>query len=227
MLSVSVAAMELPLLYPFKIARCEESIAHTAVIRVNGGGCEGIGEATPVERYGESVATVTAYFESHPLGAENPYLLEALLHSGVPAAARAGLDLALHDLIGKDLGKPLYALLGLDPAATPTTSFTIGIADPQTMLRKLDEAGDAPILKVKLGVGTPAEQVETVATIRARYGGAIRIDANEGWDAESAIRILRELRALRCRILRAARSRGTSARASRHPRTHVYPARSR
>ena len=120
-------------------------------------------------------------------------LLEALLHSGVPAAARAGLDLALHDLIGKDLGKPLYALLGLDPAATPTTSFTIGIADPQTMLRKLDEAGDAPILKVKLGAGTPAEQVETVATIRARFGGAIRIDANEGWDAESAIRILREL----------------------------------
>ncbi len=193
MLSVCVAAMELPLLHPFKIARSEESTASTAVIRVDSDGREGIGEATPVERYGESVASVTAYFESHRLAADDPYQLEALLHTGIPAAARAGLDLALHDLIGKDLGKPLYALLGLDPSATPTTSFTIGIADLPTTLRKLEEANDPPILKLKLGSGTPAEQVETVAAIRARYGGTIRIDANEGWDVESAIRILREL----------------------------------
>jgi L-Ala-D/L-Glu epimerase len=193
MLTVSVAPIELPLHHPFKIARGEESIARTAVIRVNTDGREGVGEATPIERYGESIASVTAYFETHRLAAGDPYRLEVLLHSGIPAAARAGLDLALHDLIGKDLGKPLYDLLGLDPSATPTTSFTIGIADPQTMLRKLDEAGDAPILKVKLGSGTPAEQIETVAAIRARYGGTIRIDANEGWSAQSAIRILREL----------------------------------
>jgi L-Ala-D/L-Glu epimerase len=192
-LCVSVEAIELPLLHPFRIARGEESVAHTAVIRVNADGREGIGEATPIERYGESVASVTAYFESHPLAADDPYRLEALLHTGIPAAARAGLDLALHDLIGKDLGKPLYALLGLDPSATPTTSFTLGIADRHTLFRKLDEAGDPPILKVKLGSGTAAEQVETIAAIRARYGGTIRIDANEGWDAESAIRILREL----------------------------------
>ncbi len=185
MLSVSVAAMELPLLHPFKIARGEaENIAHTAVIRVNGDGFEGIGEATPVERYGESVASVTAYFGSHPLAAENPYLFEALLHSGVPAAARAGLDLALHDLIGKDLGKPLYALLGLDPAADaddlvhdrdrrPARRCCANWTKPATL--RFSRSSSAP--------ARPAEQVETVATIRARYGGAIRIDANEGWDA--------------------------------------------
>jgi L-Ala-D/L-Glu epimerase len=193
-LSVSVAAIDLPLIHPFKIARGdEESVAHTAVIRVRSEGREGIGEATPIERYGESVESVAAYFAAHPPAADDPYRLEALLHPGVPAAARAGFDLALHDLIGKDLGKPLYALLGLDPSRTPTTSRTIGIADPQLTLRKVEEVADHPILKVKLGTGTAAEQIETIAAIRARYTGTIRIDANEGWDAQRAIHILSEL----------------------------------
>jgi L-Ala-D/L-Glu epimerase len=136
---------------------------------------------------------VATYFGSRRLASDDPYHLEALLHSGVPAAARAGLDLALHDLIGKELGKPLYALLGLDPALTPRTSRTIGIADPEKTLQKVAEVADAPILKVKLGIGTAAEQVETIAAIRDRYTGTIRIDANEGWNVESAVAILREL----------------------------------
>lgn len=193
MLSIAVTQLELPLVHPFKIARGEESVAHTAIVRVEADGLQGVGEATPIERYGESVESVIAYFASHRLAADDPYRLETILHSGIPAAARAGLDIALHDLIGKELGKPLYALLGLDPTQTPVTSFTIGIADPVTTLRKLDEVSNHPILKIKLGVGTPAEQVETIASIRARYGGTLRIDANEGWDVETAVTILREL----------------------------------
>ena len=193
MLSVAVTPLELPLVHPFKIARGEESIARSAIVRIESDGRDGIGEATPIERYGESVESVIAYFSSHSLAADDPYRLEALLHSGIPASARAGLDIALHDLIGKELGKPLYALLGLDPLRTPVTSFTIGIADPQTTLRKLAEVGDHPVLKIKLGIGTPSEQVETIASIRARYGGTLRIDANEGWDVETAVAILREL----------------------------------
>ena len=193
MLSVSVTPLELPLVHPFIIARGEESIARSAIVRIESDGRDGIGEATPIERYGESVESVIAYFSAHSLAADDPYRLETLLHSGVPASARAGLDIALHDLIGKELGKPLYALLGLDPARTPVTSFTIGIADPATTLRKLEEVAGHPILKIKLGIGTPSEQVETIASIRARYGGAIRIDANEGWDVENAVAILRDL----------------------------------
>jgi L-Ala-D/L-Glu epimerase len=193
MLSLSVASIELPLIHPFKIARGEEHVVRTAIARVHDNGREGLGEVAPSERYGESVESVVEYFASNSLAADDPYRLEALLHAGIPPAARSALDLALHDLIGKELGKPLYALLGLDPSVTPRTSFTIGIADPQTTLQKLAEAGDHPILKVKLGIGTPSEQIETIAAIRARYGGAIRIDANEGWDVERAVTILREL----------------------------------
>jgi L-alanine-DL-glutamate epimerase-like enolase superfamily enzyme len=192
-LSISVCAMELPLVHVFKIARGEEAIARTAVVRVRAADLEGIGEATPIERYGESVESVIAYFGAHPLACDDPFRLESLLHAEIPAAARAGLDLALHDLIGKELGKPLYALLGLDPSHAPLTSFTIGIADPQMTLRKVDEAAHYPILKVKLGTGTLSEQVEVVAAIRGRYGGALRLDANEGWNVDEAITILREL----------------------------------
>ncbi len=192
-LTVTVAPLELPLVHPFKIARGEETVARTALVRVRAGDLEGLGEAAPTDRYGESVESVIEYFATHALATGDPYRLEALLHSGIPPAARSGLDLALHDLIGKDLGKPLYELFGLDPELTPVTSFTIGIADPETTLRKVAEVGDHPILKVKLGSGTANEQIETIALIRERYRGIIRIDANEGWDVEIAVRILREL----------------------------------
>jgi L-alanine-DL-glutamate epimerase-like enolase superfamily enzyme len=192
-LTLSANPLELPLVHPFKIARGVEDVARTALVRVRFGELEGLGEATPIERYGETVDSVIAYFERHPLAAHDPYRLETLLHEGIPAAARGGLDLALHDLIGKDLGKPLYALLGLDPSRAPVTSFTIGIADPETTMRKVAEVGDHPVLKVKLGLGTPNEQIATIALIRERYGGVIRIDANEGWDVETAITVLDEL----------------------------------
>jgi L-Ala-D/L-Glu epimerase / N-acetyl-D-glutamate racemase len=192
-LTVSVSPLELPLVHPFKIARGEETVARTALVRVRFGEREGLGEAAPVERYGESVEGVADYFATHPLAAANPFRLESLLHDGIPPAARSGLDLALHDLIGKELGKPLYELFGLDPSLTPVTSFTIGIADLETTLRKVDEVGDHPILKVKLGSGPPAEQIETIAAIRERYSKAIRIDANEGWDVDTAVTILHEL----------------------------------
>ena len=191
-LSLSVSPLALPLKHPFKIARGVETVARTALVRVGWNGLEGIGEATPIARYGESVDTVSTYFAQHPPRLDDPYRLEDLLTDDIPPAARAGFDLALYDLIGKDTGKPLYALLGLDPSRTPTTSFTIGIADIETTLVKLAEIGDHPVLKVKLGAGTAQEQIETMEAIRSRYTGTIRIDANEGWDVETSIAILRE-----------------------------------
>lgn len=192
-LAVGVTPLELPLVHPFRIARGEERVARTALLRVRWNGIEGLGEATPVARYGESVESVIAYFRSHAPVCDDPYRLEALLHDGIPPAARGGFDLALHDLIGKDVGKPLYALLGLDPSRTPVTSFTIGIAEPEETLRKVGEVRDHPVLKIKLGSGAAKEQIATMASIRERYTGTIRIDANEGWDAETAVQILREL----------------------------------
>jgi L-alanine-DL-glutamate epimerase-like enolase superfamily enzyme len=100
------------------------------------------------------------------------------------------LDLALHDFAGKRLGVPLYQLLGLDPADVKETSFTIGIADVETMLAKTREAQHLPILKVKVGTG---REIETLEALRSIYTGVIRIDANEAWEPERAVEVLKEL----------------------------------
>lgn len=188
-MELSITELALPLVHPFTIARGCESVARTALFRLRRNGLEGLGEAAPIDRYGESVASVVAYFERHPLAADDPFALERLLE-GIPVGARCGLDIALHDLIGKIVQRPLWQLFGLDRDATPLTSFTIGIDDPQTTLAKVDEVREHPVLKVKLGV---KDDVETIAAIRTRYAGTIRIDANEGWTPDQAARTLREL----------------------------------
>jgi L-alanine-DL-glutamate epimerase-like enolase superfamily enzyme len=199
-LSLSVDVLELPLVHPFTIARNTVNVARTAVFRVRWDPStgseqaqEGLGETVPILRYSESVETVLAYFRDHRLRSDDPYLLDELLHAGIPPAARCGLDIGLHDLIGKDCGKPLYRLLGLDPGKTPVTSFTIGISDPETTMRKVAEIGDHPVMKVKLGLGSPQQEVATIEMIRSKYSGTIRIDANEGWTAEQAVETLREM----------------------------------
>ena len=192
-LSLSLNTLELPLVHPFKIARGTEEVARTAVFRLRWNDLEGLGESVPIPRYNESVESVIAYYREHPVRGDDPYLLEDLLARDIPVAARCGLDIALHDLIGKDCGKPLYRLLGLDPAKTPVTSFTIGISDRETTLQKVAEIGDHPVMKVKLGLGSVKEEVETIELIRSKYTGTVRIDANEGWTAEQAVEVLREL----------------------------------
>jgi L-Ala-D/L-Glu epimerase / N-acetyl-D-glutamate racemase len=191
--SFEISTLELPLVHPFAIARRGDSFARTAIFRVRLGEFEGIGEAAPIERYGESVESIKTYFAEHRPLIDDPYNLQAIFGDAVPPAARCGLEVALLDWIGKDLDRPLYALLGLDPRKTPVTSFTIGIGDAELTQRKLDEIGDHPILKIKLGLGNLEQEVSTIEMVRSRYTGTLRIDANEGWDTESAVAILNAL----------------------------------
>ncbi|MGH9640518.1 MAG: dipeptide epimerase [Bryobacteraceae bacterium] len=191
--TLTTSVLELPLKHPFKIARGVEYVARTALLRLNWNGIEGIGEAVPISRYGESVESVREYFDSHPLQIDDPYRLQDILTDKIPPAARCALDTALHDLIGKALGKPIYELLGLDPAKTPYTSFTIGISSLEETMQRLAEIGDHPVLKVKLGLGSVQEEIETIESIRSRYTGTIRIDANEGWTPEQTVDVLKEI----------------------------------
>ena len=188
-MQLALSELALPLVHTFTIARSSESFAHSLILRLGWNGLEGLGESAPSERYGESVAGIRAYFEERaPLG-DDPYALEALL-SGMPPGARCALDIALHDLIGKDAGRPLWQLLGLDPRRTPVTSFTIGIDTPEIMLEKLAEIESHPVVKVKLGF---AGDIEVLAAMRKRYTGVLRIDANEAWTPEQTVANLREL----------------------------------
>ena len=187
-ISLAVEPLDLPLVHPFTITRSSELVAHTAVVRLRWNGLEGLGESSPTPRYDESVASVKAGLEGLDLGTD-PYALKALL-AGLTPAQRCGLDIALHDLICKDVERPLWRLLGLDPARTPQTSFTIGIASPDETLAKVREVGSHPVIKVKLGKGA---EIETMEAIRAVYAGTIRVDANEGWTAEQTVRLMTEM----------------------------------
>jgi L-alanine-DL-glutamate epimerase-like enolase superfamily enzyme len=187
-ITVATERLDLPLVHEFAIARGTEAVCRTLVVRARWHGSEGLGECAPSARYGEDVASAAAALAGCDPGAD-PYRLDAAL-AGLPPAAMCGLDIALHDLIGKDVDRPLYQLLGLDPAATPLTSFTIGIAPVDEMVAKVRAVGTHPVIKVKLGRGA---EIDTLAAIRAVYTGTIRIDANEGWTPEASVTLLREL----------------------------------
>jgi L-alanine-DL-glutamate epimerase-like enolase superfamily enzyme len=187
-IQLTVEPLDLPLKHTFTIARSSENVSRTAVVRLRWNGLEGLGETAPITRYGESLESAIAGLRAQRLG-DDPYAFERLL-DGLSPAQMCGLDIALHDLVGKDLERPLWRLLGLDPARTPRSSFTIGIAPLAETLAKVREVGTHPVIKVKLGKGA---EIETVEAIRSVYHGTIRVDANEGWTPEQSVEILTQL----------------------------------
>ncbi len=104
-------------------------------------------------------------------------------------AARAAIDIALHDVWGKRLGQPLYRLLGLNPQRAPETSFTIAIDEPEWMAQRARESG-MPIIKIKLGGG---DDEAIVRAIRAATAARLRVDANAGWTREQAAALIPRL----------------------------------
>ena len=96
-------------------------------------------------------------------------------------AAKASIDIALHDLYGKLEGKPLWQIWDINPNATPCTSYTIGYdASDSIVLVKVHEADWAKILKVKLG-REEAEDKRMIRLIRSISDKPIYVDANQGW----------------------------------------------
>ena len=94
-------------------------------------------------------------------------------------AAKAAVDIALHDLVGKLLGAPWYKIWGLDASKAPNTTFTIGIDKPDVVREKTREcAGKFNILKVKVGLDNDKEMINTIREITDL---PITVDANQGW----------------------------------------------
>jgi L-alanine-DL-glutamate epimerase-like enolase superfamily enzyme len=172
----------------FRIAHGASDQRHNVIVYLE----EGLGESAVVPYYGDTQAGIVAYLEraAGELG-DDPFLMEDLLNrlpSGSPAA-RAAVDIALHDLWGKRLGQPLYRLLGLNPQALPPTSFTIAIDEPAVMAEQAAACG-YPVIKIKLG--SPQDE-SIVAAIRQATDARLRVDANAGWSREEAARLIPRL----------------------------------
>jgi len=182
----------------FVIARESSDTADVVQVEIRHDGLVGHGEAAPIERYGETVESATAWLDGiAPLLGDDPWALDEI-HARLPGgerAARAAVDAALHDLCAKQASVPLYRLLGLTPTG-PYTSWTIWLGDPADMARRAEAvAGRFRRLKLKLG-GRDGLDVERVRAVRSVTDVPLQVDVNEYWSLEEARDALPQLAAL-------------------------------
>jgi L-alanine-DL-glutamate epimerase-like enolase superfamily enzyme len=177
----------------FTIARGSSDEEEVVGVEIEHAGTVGYGEAAPIERYDESPESACAFLErAEPLLGDDPFALERIeerlrRHPG-EMAAKAALDAALHDLVGKLCGQPTWRLLGVD-GRTPVTSFTIGIDSVDGTRSRAERAAAAGYRLLKVKVGGP-EDVARLEAIRDVTDLPIRVDANEGWTVEDARELL-------------------------------------
>ena len=166
----------------------------TVNVRYTRDGITGYGEGAPIIRYKEYPAEAKQVIEANldHITSGDPKMFEAFLADtrkrlgDHQRAAMAAVDIAVMDWVCKRLNVPVYEYFGLDPAATPLTTFSIGIDTPEIIKQKTVEAADYPVLKVKVGLKTDEE---TIAAVRSVTKKPLRVDANEGWtDKDEAVR---------------------------------------
>jgi L-alanine-DL-glutamate epimerase-like enolase superfamily enzyme len=174
---------ELKLRHVFTVATYSRTTTPDVQVEITYDGVTGYGEASMPQYLGQTVQSVTTFLQKVNLEQfSDPFQLEDILTyvdslSPADTAAKAAVDIALHDLVGKLLGAPWYKIWGLDKA--PSTTFTIGIDTADVVRQKTQECANRfNILKVKLGQKNDKEMIET---IRSVTNLPITVDVNQGW----------------------------------------------
>jgi L-alanine-DL-glutamate epimerase-like enolase superfamily enzyme len=175
----------------FTVAVHSRSTTPVMLTEIEYEGIKGYGEASMPPYLGESQETATAFLSKVNLEQfDDPFEMEKILDyvdsiAEKNTAAKASVDIALHDLVGKLMNQPWYKIWGYDKTKTPYTTFTIGIDTPDVVRQKVKEAAEFKLLKVKLGKDNDKEMIET---IRSVTDVPLTADANQGWkDKEYAI----------------------------------------
>ena len=196
--TISARSMRLDLVNTWTTVMSSSDFRETLAVTVMSGGITGIGEGAPIVRYNESAAAGIQIVEGlQPLfaGADPSQYVKLLdqVFAKVEGAwaAKAAIDIALHDWAAKRLGVPLWKMWGLDPNDAPVTTFSIGIDKAEVIRRKVREAAPYPVLKIKVGLANDEEVMEAV---RAETKKPLRVDANEGWKSvDDAVRKIKWL----------------------------------
>ena len=174
----------LTLRHVFTVASFSRSTTPVVLTQLEYEGVVGFGEASMPPYLGESQESVMAFLNKIDLSSfDSPFQTEEILHAvdaleAKNTAAKAALDIALHDLLGKLMNQPFYKIWGLNPELIPATSYTIGIDTEEMIRKKVQEAEQFKILKVKLGLDTDKMIIET---IRSVTDVPLCADVNQGW----------------------------------------------
>ena len=200
--------VELKLREPLVISSGRWEGASVLRVALTWGGVTGHGEAAPQEEDGQSLASAAAFLDAiaAELG-DDPFAIEAICermseHAG-ESAAKAGVNMALHDLVGTLLGQPTWRLLGLRPSGPPT-SFTLSLRTPEETVvdarRMIERHPDIRIVKLKLGAGD-GRDLERVEAVRAVTPLPFTVDANGAWELDEALELIPRLPDLGVRIV--------------------------
>jgi len=187
---------ELQLAHTFTVSSYSRTTTPDVQVEIEYDGLVGHGEASMPQYLGHTVESVCAFLSKVDLSSfADPTHLEEIMEyvnslSPGDSPAKAAVDMAFHDLWGQIVGQPLYRLWGYNPSCAGDTTFTIGIDTPEIVREKtLECAGRFNILKVKVGLDSDKEMIET---IRSVCDLPLAVDANQGWkDREKAIDMIR------------------------------------
>jgi len=174
----------LNLKHVFTLSTSSRSTTPVVLTELEFDGIIGYGEASMPPYLGESHETVLKFLAKVDLSKfDDPFEMEDILQyvdqiEEGNKAAKASVDIALHDLVGKMMKLPWYKIWGYDPAKTPSTSFTIGLDTAEVVRQKVKEAEIYNILKVKLGRDTDKMMIETIRQVTNK---PISVDINQGW----------------------------------------------
>lgn len=191
-LNLSWKPYELQLSHTFTVASYSRTTTPDVQVELEYDGLVGYGEASMPPYLGHSVESVCAFLSRLDLSSfTDPFQMEEILAyvdsvSEGDEPAKAAVDIALHDLVGKMMGQPWYRIWGLDPAKAPSTTFTIGIDTPEVVREKtLECAGRFNILKVKVGLESDEQMIRTIRSVTDL---PLSVDANQGWkDRQQAL----------------------------------------
>ncbi len=184
-LKLTFEPYDLQLKHVFTLASSSRTTTPVMLTKIECNGVTGYGEASMPPYLGETQKTAGRFLTALNLTQfTDPFRMEEILEyvdEAMPGntAAKAAVDIALHDLVGKIMGQPWYKIWGYSPENTPNTSFTIGIDEPDVVKQKVKEAAPYKILKVKLGGPNDKEMVETIRSVTNK---PLCVDVNQGWD---------------------------------------------
>ena len=187
-LNLSFAPYELKLRHAFNLARYSRTTTPDVQVQLEYDGIIGYGEASMPPYLGESVESVTKFLSSLDLSQfSDPFCIEDILtyvDQVAPdnRAAKASVDIALHDLLGRIMGQPWYKIWGYNPAKTPVTSFTIGIDTEEVVRQKVEEARPYKLIKVKMGLDKDQETINIIREMMPDI--PICVDVNQGWNSK-------------------------------------------